>query len=62
MSDLLTALVRYKGFTEEEAIEQIEEAKELLQEYLEEGNEYDAYNICEEMWGLEPDYLDDLLF
>lgn len=62
MDDLLTALVRDKGFTEEEALEQIEEAKDLLNQYLEEGDEDAAYNICEEMWGLEPDYLDDLLF
>jgi len=47
--------------TEEAANELIEEAREALQEYLNNDDQDSAYNICEEYFGLEPDYLDELL-
>ena len=49
------------GMTAAEANELIEEAKEQLQDYLNNGEGYLAEDICAEFFGLEPDYLMDLL-
>lgn len=54
-------LMERDGLTKEEAEREIDEARELLQEYLEEGQMEEAENICEEMWGLEPDYIMELI-
>ena len=54
-------LMRRDGIDEEDAQQQIDEAKELLQEYLEDDDQESAYNICEECFGLEPDYLMELM-
>jgi len=43
-----------------EAEEQIKEAKEKLNEMLANGE--DPSDLMEEMFGLEPDYLEDILF
>ena len=48
------------GLTEEQADEQIKEAKIILNERLGEGES--PYDICEELFGLEPDYLEDLTY
>lgn len=48
-------------YTSEEADEAIAVAKEQMQEYLDEGDQESAYNICEEHFGLEPDYIMDLM-
>lgn len=45
--------------TAEEADEQIAEAKEELRIRLEEGEM--PFDICEELFGLEPDYLEELI-
>ena len=47
--------------TSEEADASIQEARELLQSYLDEDNQEDAYNVCQEMWGIEPDWLMELM-
>jgi len=39
----------------------IDEAREVLQEYLASNDQEAAYNICEEYFGLEPDYLTELM-
>jgi hypothetical protein len=49
------------GLTKEEAEREIDEARKLLREYLDEGQMEEAENICEEMWGLEPDYIMELI-
>lgn len=54
-------LIERDGMSEEEAQGIIEEAKEQLQIYLSEGNLYEAEYICQEFFGLEPDYLMELL-
>lgn len=54
-------LMRRDGLTSDEADEQIREAKEYLQELIEAGDYLEAHDICEEMFGLEPDYIMDLL-
>lgn len=60
-SDLKKVLIERDGITPEEADIQIKEAKEVLQEYLEEGDQESAHDICQEFFGLEPDYLMDLI-
>lgn len=47
--------------TSEEADELIQEAKETMQKYLAEGDFMAAEDICQDYFGLEPDYLFDLL-
>jgi hypothetical protein len=54
-------LIERDGMTAEKADELIENAKAQLQEYLEEGDFAGYENICEEFFGLEPDFLDELI-
>ena len=61
MDNLKDILMIRDGITEEEANELIEEARTQLQEYLDEGNTEAAYEICSECFGLEPDYIMELL-
>jgi succinyl-CoA synthetase beta subunit len=58
MRKLKEILIRRDGMNEQEAEELIDEAKEQFQTYLEAGDITSAYDICEEYFGLEPDYLD----
>lgn len=60
-SDLKKVLIERDGITPEEADKQIEEAKEALQEYLAEDDLESAHDICQEFFGLEPDYLIELV-
>ncbi len=58
---LLQTLMRRDGLTPKEAQDLINEAKEAMQEYVDDGD-YSAWeSVCEEFFGLEPDYLDDLI-
>lgn len=61
MSELLKILMDRDGLSKAEAMEQIKEARAVLHEYLAEGDEEAAYEVCAEMFGLEPDFLMDLL-
>jgi len=54
-------LMERDDMTESAADELIEEAREAMQEYLSNDDQDSAYNVCEEYFGLEPDYLDELL-
>lgn len=54
-------LMERDGIDEEAADELIQEARWQMETYLEEGDIDAAENICEEYFGLEPDYLDDLM-
>ena len=54
-------LINRDGLSVEEADQLIAEACETLQEYLTNNDSESAYNICEEYFNLEPDYLDELL-
>ena len=53
-------LIRRDGMTEGEALDLIKEAKIDLEQGLSEGEP--DYDICEKWFGLEPDYLDELLY
>lgn len=61
MESLKDAIMTRDGLTESEADAQIAEAKEMMYELLAEGDTEGAYEICSDQFGLEPDYLMDLL-
>ena len=61
MTELKKVIMKKYDWNEQEADSAIEEAKTALQEYLEDDNQESAFDICEEMFGLEPDYLFDIL-
>ena len=61
MSNIKQILMNRDGLTESEALDLINEAKEELGQLLEEGRMDEAYDICADYFGLEPDYLDELI-
>ena len=60
MRTIKEVLMERDGMTKDEAEAEIEAARQDLYNRIENGE--DAFNICEEWFGLEPDYLDELLF
>lgn len=58
---ILEVLMRRDHLSKKEALMQIKEAKKALQDYLAEGDLESAENVCEEFFGLEPDYVIDLM-
>jgi hypothetical protein len=52
-------LVKRDGLSLDEAEEMVKECKEELHERLEDGEM--PMDICEEWFGLEPDYIDELI-
>jgi len=54
-------LVERDGITEKDAEERIEEARSEAFELIQEGRLGEAYEICQVHFGLEPDYLDELI-
>ena len=61
METIKQVLMHRDGLSEWEAQDKIEEAREQLQEYLAEGDMQAAEDICQEYFGLEPDYIMELL-
>lgn len=61
MKSLVSVLMDRDGLTKEEAKEQIAEARELLVQYIEAGDFMAAEEICMDEFGLEPDYLMELM-
>ena len=61
MSKIAKVLMKRDGMTYEEANNLIDEAREALQNYLDVGDSFGAKHVCEEFFGLEPDYLDELI-
>ena len=61
METIKQVLMRRDGLTSQEADEAIQEAREALQGYLEDGDMEAAENVCEEYFSLEPDYIFELL-
>ena len=61
MSKIREILMTRDGMTADEADNLINEAKEQLFDYLAEGDMSGAEEICEEFFGLEPDYLFELM-
>lgn len=56
---LRDTLMRKDGISAEEADAQIESVREELYDRLDDGEM--PFEICAERFGLEPDYLDDLI-
>jgi hypothetical protein len=54
-------LMSRDNLTANQADNLIAEARQALQDCLEENDSEAAYNICEEYFGLEPDYLPELI-
>ena len=52
-------LMKRDGMSEDEARDMVEEAREDLSERLEGGEM--PFDICAEWFGLEPDYIDELM-
>jgi len=61
MEGIKEILMRRDGMSEEEAEDHIFDARETLREYLDLGDIEAAEGICNEFFGLEPDYLMELL-
>jgi len=59
---IIKILMDRDGLTREEALASYREGIAAFMEYLEAGDLTAAMDICEEFWGLEPDYLDDIMF
>ena len=59
MYNIKEAIMERDGINSEKADELIKEAKDELNERLADGR--DAYDICQEYFGLEPDYIMDLI-
>ena len=57
----LKEILRGYGLSELEVEIEISEAREQLSKYQEMGDIESAYNICEECFGLEPDYIMELM-
>lgn len=60
METIKQVLMRRDHLTAEEAEDLIDDARRALIEYLEEDDFDSAENVCEEFFGLEPDYLEEL--
>lgn len=59
---ILQVLMRRDGMEEVEALELIEEARYQIDECIDEGDLDAAEYVIKDMFGLEPDYLDEFLF
>ena len=60
MESIKSILMRRDGMSEEDAENLINECREELHRRL--RNDEVPYEICEEYFGLEPDYLDELIY
>lgn len=60
-SEIAKVLMRRDKMSLEEALGLITEAKKAMHQYLEEGRLDLAEDVCQEYFGLEPDYLIELL-
>ena len=60
MESIKQVLMRRDDITSKEADDLISECQNDLNERLENGEM--PYDICEEYFGLEPDYLEELIF
>ena len=59
MESIKEILIRRDGMTPKEADDLIEEARSDMYDRMEDGDL--PFDVCEEYFGLEPDYLDELM-
>ena len=57
LESIKEVIMRRDEISADEADRQIEEARQVFNNYLAEGDMESAENICEEYFGLEPDYI-----
>jgi hypothetical protein len=57
MESIRNILIKRDGISPESVDELIREAQSAFDEYLSEGDEESAYEICQEFFGLEPDFV-----
>ena len=62
MKTIKQVLMERDGCTERDADERIDIAREKLNDLLDQGETGYAYDICMDHFGLEPDYLDELMY
>ncbi len=58
---IVQILMRRDRISQQEAQQQVEEARKILHSYLEEGDTEAAFEVCHDYLGLEPDYLEELI-
>ena len=61
MESIKEILIRRDGMNSNDADELINDAEEELANYLSEGDIDSAENICQDYFGLEPDYIHELV-
>jgi predicted DNA-binding protein (UPF0278 family) len=61
MESIKQILIRRDSMSESEADELIQDARDTFNEYLANGDMSSAEDVCNEFFGLEPDYLDELI-
>ena len=61
MKSIKQTLMDRDGITADHADELIAEAREDLEQLLDDGDMENAYEICADHFGLEPDYLYELI-
>jgi hypothetical protein len=61
MSGLKEVLMERDEMTSDEADDAIRKASDAMDEYLADGDMESAEDICSEYFGLEPDYIMDLV-
>lgn len=61
MGEIKEVLMRRDGMSSSEADELIHEARKQLYQYLEADDQSSAEDICAEFFGLEPDYIEELI-
>ena len=61
MNTIKEVLMRRDGLSAEQADARVNEAKELLQDFLRDGDLESAEMVCEIEFGLEPDYIMELI-
>jgi hypothetical protein len=57
MESIRNILIKRDGISPESVDELIREAQSAFDEYLAEGDQESAYEICQEFFGLEPDFV-----
>ena len=60
--EIKEVLMQRDGITSEEADVVIAEAREQLEEYIANDDIFGAEDVCSDYFGLEPDYLEELLY
>ena len=62
MGRIENILMKRDGISKQEARERVAECREAVYEALDCGDMWEVEDIVEDFLGLEPDYIDDLIF